>query len=146
MRLRLLPALATLLLPAGQALADMPGVANPARAESNYRLHCQGCHGPEASGSRNGEVPAMRGFIGHFLKVDGGRAFLVRVPGSANAGLTDAALAELLNWLLASMSAEQTPADFVPYRAEEVASWRQAPLQDPAAERLTLIRRLAGSG
>lgn len=134
-------------LPAGVAAGDnAPGVANPGRAEVNYMLHCQGCHGPQGTGTFDGAVPAMRGFLGHFLKVEQGREFLIRVPGSANAAMSDEELAEVINWLLPRISALQMPEDFEPYTAAEVARLRADPLQDVVSMRETLIARLARIG
>ena len=72
--------------------------------------------------------------------------FLVRVPGSANADLSDAALAEVLNWLLPRISAAEIPADFHPYSAAEVAEWRTEPLTDVSGMRRTLLSRMAELG
>ena len=122
---------------------QMPGVENQARAEVNYMLNCQGCHGPKGAGVKGGVVPIMQNFVGNFLHVEGGREFLVRVPGSANSALADDALAELLNWILWKQSSMQLPDPFEPYTAAEVASYRQQPLTDVAAEREDLIERMS---
>jgi len=122
---------------------SMAGVENPARARVNYMLNCQGCHGPTGSGMADGTVPDMSGYLARYLHVEGGREFLVRVPGSANAGITPAALAEVLNWMLETMDAEHLPADFAPYRAEEVEALRSQPLQDVVTTRAALLTRLA---
>ena len=125
------------------AAAALAGNAeiNPDRARINYMLNCQGCHLPDGGGV--GDIPQMNNFVGNFLKVPGGRAFLVQVPGSANAALDDAALAELLNWMLLEISAEQLPEDFQPYTAAEVGQYRAAPLSDVNAVRLPLIQKIA---
>ena len=125
---------------------ELPGVADPERAETNYMLHCQGCHGPQGEGNARAQVPRMQGFVGNFLKVQGGRAFLVQVPGSANAALSDAALAELLNWMLPTMSASEMPADFVPYHAEEVAGLRRSREADIHTRRTALIEAIRLQG
>ena len=65
---------------------------NAQRARVDYMLNCQGCHLPD--GDSAGDVPRMKDFVGNFLKVPGGREFLVQVPGSANAALDDARLAD----------------------------------------------------
>ena len=98
------------------------GVADPSRARINYMLQCQGCHGPNGDGS--GDVPALSNFVGQFLRVPGGREFLVQVPGSANADLNDQELAEVLNWLLVTLSKEQLPTDYAPFNAGEVGELR----------------------
>ena len=135
------------MLSAGVIAADpSPGVHSSARAEFNYRMHCQGCHGPEGTGTADGAVPTMNDFLGNYLKVEQGREFLVRVPGSANADLSDSALAEVLNWLLPRISAQQLPDDFKPYRAAEVSKWRAEPLRDVDGMRERLIARMAELG
>ena len=57
-------------------------------ARQNYILNCQGCHLADGTGFR-GKVPKMAGFVGYFLHVDGGREFIVQVPGAANAPISD---------------------------------------------------------
>ena len=86
---------------------------------------------------------AQTGF--HFLLVDGGRAYLVQVPGTANAPLDDRSVAELLNWMLERFSGRMRPANFVPYSAEEVADYRREKLANPAARRKALLAALTGA-
>ena len=116
-------------------------LAGPAAAygpETNYVLHCQGCHLADGSGMA-GKVPPLAGSVAQFLRVPGGRAFLGRVPGVANAPLDDAALAALLNWTLTRFDAAEMPAEFVPYGADEIGRLRAAPLVDVTAERRKLL-------
>ncbi len=120
----------------------LPGVENAARAQVNYMLNCQGCHGADGVGTADGAVPVMKDFVGNFLSVSGGRAFLVRVPGSANAALSDQHLAEVLNWMLPNISPQQIPEDFTPYSAAEVAALRREPLADVEGERARLVARM----
>ncbi len=110
-------------------------------AQQNYMLNCQGCHLPDGSGSA-GVVPRMTDFIGYFLQVDGGREFIVRVPGAANAPIDDQELADVMNWLLKQFSAEQIPPDFHPYTSEEVGILRKNPLIDVSGVRAGLINRI----
>lgn len=128
------------------ALAESaPGVASEARAKMNWLLHCQGCHQPDASGSANG-APPIANDVARFLAVDGGREYLTRVPGVANAGLDNAQLAELLNWTLATFDRRHLPDGFAPYTAEELASGRSRPLvSDAATMRETLRRKFPAS-
>ena len=118
---------------------DLSGVGNADRARTNYMLNCQGCHGHDGSASRNGVVPAMKDFVGGFLLVPGGREYLVQVPGSANAAISDAELAELLNWLLPKISPGKIPRDFVPYSTREVAQLRGTPERDVIGRRAALV-------
>ncbi len=104
----------------------------------HYVLHCQGCHlqdGRETPGS----VPALAG-LGLFLQVPEGRAYLVRVPGVANAPLDDAELAALLNWVVAEFGGKQTPRSWLRYTAAEVARQRHRPLLDVEKTRAALLR------
>lgn len=118
------------------------GIANENRARINYMLNCQGCHGPDAQGSEAADVPRMKNYVGHFLRVPGGREYLVQVPGSANAAVNDAQLAELLNWILLTMSPEQIPASFVPYSEAEVKTLRYSPEEDVIGTRQTLVESI----
>ncbi|MEM7097461.1 MAG: hypothetical protein AAF541_04310 [Pseudomonadota bacterium] len=126
----------------GQALADMPGVENPNRAKFNYMLNCQGCHGPSGSGTADGAVPQMQNYVGYFAGVKGGREFLVQVPGSANADLSNSALAEVLNWMLFTLSANELPADFKPYETAEIQRLRDQPIEDVEPVREVLVERI----
>lgn len=129
---------------AGSGAAAAPayaGVGNIQRARLNYILHCQGCHLPDGSGFV-GKVPNMKGYVGNFLQVEGGREFLVRVPGSATTPLGDAALAELLNWMLFAFSAAQIPESFAPYSAAEVGRLRVRPLQEVEKHRAVLVSNI----
>ena len=126
----------------GAAFADIAGVENPARARVNYMLNCQGCHGATGTGTADGSVPEMRNYVSRFLAVRGGRDFLVQVPGSANAALSDAALAEVLNWMLVEIDPSHIPADFQPYSAAEVGALRRNPLEDIAGARARLVEQI----
>lgn len=74
----------------------------------------------------------MAGLVARFLSVEGGRGYLVRVPGVAFSSLGDDELAELVNWMLYRFDAEHIPSDFIPYTAEEVRSLRSQPLMSDA--------------
>ena len=126
----------------GTALADMPGVENPNRAKFNYMLNCQGCHGPNGSGTKDGSVAEMQNYVGYFAGVEGGREFLVQVPGSANADLTDTALAEVLNWMLYTLSPQQLPADFEPYTTAEIERLRDKAIENVEPIREVLVERI----
>ncbi len=102
-----------------------------------YALNCMGCH--QRNGEGHGTVPELQGFVGNFLKVPGGREFLVQVPGVAQSGLTDAEIAAVLNWTLLEFSRNELPDDFRPYDAQEVAGYRLGRLIDVEPIRAGLI-------
>ena len=114
------------------AAEEAPGVANAQRAKMNWMLSCQGCHKSDATGSAGG-APSMAGEVARFLNVEGGREYLTRVPGVANAGMPDDQLAELLNWTLAAFDKDHLPKDFSPFTAQEMAAGRARPLVSEAA-------------
>lgn len=119
---------ATVALGIGLAIASPAGADVP--PSEAYVLHCAGCHGRDGSGHVD-FVPSLQG-VGALLSRPGGRAYLARVPGVAQAPVADAQLAELLNWILTEISGAS---DLVPYSASEVGALRRDPLRDPAAAR-----------
>lgn len=106
----------------------------------NYVLHCQGCHLPDGSGLP-GKVPTMRGHLGRFLQVPGGREYIVQVPGVSTSKLSDADTAALMNWLVREMG-PGAPANFQPYTAGEIAGLRARWLNRPAPVRSQLIKSI----
>jgi mono/diheme cytochrome c family protein len=105
----------------------------------DFVLNCQGCHRADGAGTP-GSIPPLAGSVGRFLRVAGGREFLARVPGVAQAPLDDAALAAVLNWMLGQYG--EPPADFVPYTATEVRSLRARPLVDVDTVRRALVEEM----
>jgi hypothetical protein len=126
-------------LACGLLLAAAAATASPPRQD--YLLHCMGCHRGDGSGAP-GRVPTLSG-VARFLRVPGGRAYLVQVPGTAQAPLDDAAVAALLEWMLRTFDPDGLPADHVPYTAEEVARYRALPLLDADSTRRALLEELA---
>lgn len=119
------------------APASRPG---PARAHVNWILKCQGCHRPDGSGTPD-TAPPLRDSVARFTDLPGGRAYLGRVPGVADAALPDDELAELLNWTLRRFDPKHLRANFKPYTAQEIGKLRQAPLRTDAAKmRATILR------
>ena len=114
-------------------------------ARVNYMLNCQGCHLPDGSGVP-GRVPNLKGFVGNFLRVPGGREFLIRVPGVAGSSLGDTDLAGVMNWMLLNFSREQLPENFIPYTAEEIGLLRKQMLADAAAIRHDLMEEIESAG
>jgi len=118
------------LLAAGLALSS---VANP---RYDYLLHCGGCHIEDGSGNPP-EVPDLREDMAYMIGFDAGRAYLVQVPGSSQAPLSDASLAEVLNWMMETYY-PQLEGDFERFTAEEVTRHRSKRLLDPKQARAAL--------
>ncbi len=111
------------------------GARAVARPESeSFVLHCSGCHRIDGSGIESFATDLRE--IGPFLDTEAGRAYLVRVPGVAQAPIDNQALASLLNWILREIAS--SPPDPA-YSAEEVAALRRQPLRDPLAARKALL-------
>lgn len=104
----------------------------------DYMLHCQGCHGPDGSGAP-GAVPSFRGQVSQFLSVEGGREYLIRVPGVSQSELSDARVATVLNWIVETFDGTNRPANASPFSAEEVARARRPPLANVDEIRAALL-------
>jgi mono/diheme cytochrome c family protein len=122
------------------ARPDAPAVAATRHARAHYVLHCAGCHGSDGAGSRAAQVPDMRR-LGDFLRLPGGREFIVRVPGLMGSGLDDRQAAEVTNWVLETIARDSVPEGHVPFDAAEVARARSMPLADVGAERRRLVEQ-----
>ena len=107
----------------------------------NYMIHCMGCHLADGTGAPP-DVPSLPQHLGGFLLVDGGREYLIQVPGTAYSPLSDAQTAEVLNWMLETFSRNELPEDFVPYTAAEVARHRGHALTDVHTVRNQLLADL----
>ncbi len=103
-----------------------------------YWLHCAGCHLLDGTGAPP-EVPTLIDEPGVLAGRPGGREYLIRIPGVAQAGLDDARLAAVLNYMLEAFSPETTPGDFDPYTAAEIARHRAAVLVDPLRTRAEIV-------
>ena len=104
-------------------------------ASEDYILHCSACHGPDGAGTP-GVTPSLHGLTS-LADTPQGRRYLARVPGLAQAPLSDLRLARLLNWTLARFGGgEPMPL----YTATEIAPLRRDPLRDPVAARAALTR------
>lgn len=114
----------------------------------NYQLQCLGCHLAHGEGAPASDIPRMQGFVGHYLKVNGGRAYLVQVPGVSQSALSDRQLAELLNWIMRKdgIAGVSTPLQFVPYTEQEVAKYRHRSLNDLAGYRTQLLEQIRHLG
>jgi mono/diheme cytochrome c family protein len=138
MKLRAIAVLVVALSIASAALAG----GSPAEL---YTLNCWGCHKPRAEGIP-GTVPRLADSMANFLRVPGGREYLVEVPGVAASALSNAEIAEVLNWLLVTFNKAEMPLDFKPYTAAEIARYRPHQLIRITETRDDLVKRLKAKG
>jgi hypothetical protein len=111
-------------------------------ARADFAFRCKGCHGFAGEGTP-GHVPRLDGFVGFFTQVEGGREYLMRVPGVARAKLENERLAGVLNWMLEVYGGDVVAPDFAPYTAAELRAARREPLTATLASiRARLIREL----
>ena len=116
----------------GPALAYEP--------QTNYQLQCMGCHTPDGSGEP-GRVPSIRDTLLPFARNPAGRRFLIQVPGASQSTLSDAELAQLLNWMIRNLSISK-PTRFTRFTEAEVAGLRRTPLVDVQGTRRQLVQSL----
>ncbi len=122
------------------------GVTNVQLAWQNWALNCQGCHRLDGSGS-DATAPSLAGTVAKFLWVPGGREYLIRVPGVATSPLSDADLAEVMNWMLWRFDKEHLPPNFQPFTAAEMGALRSRPLRlEAAGMRSDLLSKAESSG
>jgi mono/diheme cytochrome c family protein len=114
-------------------------VADAARARQNYLLHCMGCHGEDGLGLE-GQVPSFRNTLARISASPQGRDYVLRVPGVTQATLDDRETAEVLNWVLAEFSTQETARRIAPFTEAEVTRARQQPLLEVNAMREAVFR------
>ena len=138
--------------PAGAAASAPAGDAAPAgvddarRAWQNWTMNCQGCHRVDGTGSA-GTSPNLAGTVAKFVWVPGGREYLSRVPGVATSPLSNADLAEVVNWMLWRFDKQHLPSTFQPFTAAEIGQLRPRPLRLEASQvRNDLLKKAAASG
>jgi mono/diheme cytochrome c family protein len=99
-----------------------------------------GCHGRDGSG-QPGRVPSLRRTLLPLSSLPQGREFLIRVPGVAQAPLSDEDIAAVLNWMLRHVSDVAVGTGFQDYSAAEVHRQRSRPLSGVRAARRRLLRQ-----
>jgi hypothetical protein len=126
--MRLLVGAAVVLLAASTARAD-------SYEEHDYILNCSGCHRMDGTGSR--VVPSFHN-MPQLSGKPGAREYWIRVPGAAQAPVSNERLAALMNWLLMRFTGK-TPEP--PYTAKEVGELRSKPFRDPIARRKEILEQ-----
>ncbi|MEO0438363.1 MAG: hypothetical protein AAF098_15790 [Pseudomonadota bacterium] len=115
-------------------------IANP---RSDYLLHCGGCHLENGAGVPP-DVPDLRVDLDWIALSAEGRSYLMRVPGASQVPLSDARLAEVLNWIMQTYYPDKN--NILPFSEAEVSSQRRLLLNDPLRARRALTNTFAGIG
>jgi mono/diheme cytochrome c family protein len=131
-------ALVVMLVSAGRGIAKASG-------EAVFAKHCTVCHQRNGTGVP-GMYPPLAGTIGAYLSKPNGRAYLVHVVNFGLTGpisshgqiynglmqpwpqLTDADMADVLNYVLTKFNRALLPKKFAPYTAREIAALRAKPV------------------
>jgi cytochrome c553 len=123
------------------------GLLTAARANphQDYVLYCMGCHGAQAEGVP-GKVPPLAHALGRYMRTPEGRNYILRVPGAANSVLSDAQLAEVLNWLAQTFNGDELPASVPLFTTAEVTGARHSPLSSVLATRRQVVQALEATG
>jgi hypothetical protein len=116
------------------------GAADP---HTEYMLDCMGCHQADGAGVP-GKVPDMRSALVPLARTAAGRRYLIQVPGVAQAPLSDAELAQLVNWMVRHLSARAIPGSFRAFTPGEVAAYRGTPLVEVVRMRRRLLAGTSG--
>jgi cytochrome c553 len=122
--------------PSAAAVAKVDPIAG------TYLLYCGGCHGINGHSSDTA-VPSLKGQVDAFLCLPAGREYIIRLPNVAFAPLSDARLADLMNFVLTFGQTREGKGD-PPYTAAEVNTLRRRPLlgQPIATYRRQLVTKL----
>lgn len=123
-----------------------PVIAAERSAHVNYVLRCLGCHLEDGSGLPSAGIPDFVGKVGVFGNTPQGRAYLFHVPGVINSGLSNAELADLLNYIMELYAGASLPDPWVPFTPEEVAVLRAEDIGNVVAYRRKLAAELRAQG
>ncbi len=129
--------------PSVYAAADKP---YSDRGRADYLLHCSGCHAQDGRGLEHKGIPALKDQVGYFLRTDGGRAYLMQIPGLLSAGMPDERAAGVTNYILTRFAGVSLPENFVPYTAEEAKRYRASRPADIPGKRRLLAAELRKAG
>lgn len=106
-----------------------------ASPRTNYLLYCSGCHLVNGEG-KHPNVPTLHDELGRMMEVSAMREYLVRIPGAAQAPVTDQELTDVINWVLEQWNTSTLPDNFEMLTLEEVVAARKEILADPLRYRI----------
>jgi hypothetical protein len=112
----------------------------------DFLLHCSGCHAQDGRGLEHKGIPALKDQVGYFLRTEGGRAYLMQIPGLLSAGMPDARAADVTNYILVRFAGASLPENFVPYIEEEAKRYRETRPADIPGKRRLLATQLSEIG
>lgn len=108
--------------------------------KENYMIFCQGCHAAKGQGLTD-QVPAFKGQVSKFLSIEGGREYLIQVPGVSKSAMSSEALADLMNWIVQEFDPNHIPDNFAPFSTAEIETLRQVSLTKATEVRRTILNK-----
>ncbi|MEO8683581.1 MAG: hypothetical protein ABI414_01940 [Devosia sp.] len=114
--------------------------------KANFILKCAGCHLSDGSGMPAAGIPDFVGKVGVFAALPEGRAYLLHVPGVIGSSLTDAQIADVLNYIMETWAGPSLPTDYMPFDATEVAALRQQNIGNAVKYRRVIVEKLEAMG
>jgi mono/diheme cytochrome c family protein len=130
------------LVAGGLAIAETPH----RMPRTNFILRCVGCHGMDGAGSEKGGIPDFRNYVGAFSRDEAGRTYVMHVPGVVNANLTNAEIADVMNYVMKTFGQSSLPDDYRPFDKAEVDRLRAAPVKDIVGLRREISASLSKQG
>jgi len=112
-------------------------------AQTAYVAGCGGCHGIQGI-SKNELIPSLRDRAGYWLCTAEGRKYMVKLPNVALAPLSDAELADLMNFVAFDLGGVSAPKAAARYTASEITQLRaESPIiTDVLSTRRTIVASL----
>ncbi len=114
-------------------------------AEWLYVLHCSGCHGKTGAGAPAAGIPDFNNSIGNIVRHQDGKRYVVNVAGVRNAGLDDADVARVLNYILSRWGKKPDGHGSITFQPAEIASLKLHDM-DIVATRKAIEKYLDGNG
>ncbi|MBE0579558.1 hypothetical protein [Devosia sp.] len=124
------------------------GIASGAERtpKASFILKCAGCHLSDGTGMPGSGIPDFVGKVGVFAALPEGRAYLLHVPGVIGSSLSDAQIAEVLNYIMDTWAGASLPADYRPFEAAEVSALRQQNVGNAVKFRRIVVDKLEAMG
>lgn len=117
-----------------------------ASPQTDFLLHCSGCHGQTGAGSPPGGIPDFRGYVSSFMLSPEGRQYVLQVPGVTSAGLSDQGIADVLNYVMERWGLPQHLKQAPLFTKEEVARRAENSIADVVPLRRQVSAQLRSIG
>ncbi|WP_417308728.1 c-type cytochrome [Devosia sp.] len=124
------------------AITTLPAQAADRAADTNFVLKCVGCHLTDGSGLPSAGIPDFVDQVGVFAALPEGRAYLLHVPGVIGSSLSDAEIADVLNYVMDTWAGPSLPEHYTPFTPAEVAELKAQNVGNAVKYRRLVVERL----